>query len=215
VASTPFLGRDTDPTMGVELFQKAGVLIWPIVALSVIGVALTVHRLVFFWFADRHNRAVVDRVVPLVERDRIADAAQVCASGRGPVARVLAGLFDAWSLAEDQKKALVTVAAERQLREVEWGLRFLAIIARVAPLLGLLGTVVGLVEAFIAFSSEGGQPSPTLLADGIWKALLTTVAGLTVAIPAIFAHEWCAARADAQAFSMKEAVARVDGSRSS
>ncbi len=198
----------------MELLSKAGVLLWPIAACSVVGLALTVQRLVFFRIARRRNRAVLARVLPLARADRLEDAATRCQGARGPVAAVLATLFASRHLAEERRNALVTVAAERAMRDVEWGLRPLAVIARIAPLLGLLGTVLGLVEAFIAFSAGGGPPDPALLADGIWQALLTTVAGLTVAIPAILAHEWCESRADDQAFAIKQAVAEVEGVRS-
>ncbi len=196
-----------------ELLLKAGPLLWPIAILSVVGVAVTGHRVTSLWLAEFRNRAVVATIVPLLERGQVQQAAKKCHSAKGPVAMVLKALFEAWLLPESKRKALVTVAAERELREVERGLRTLAVIARVAPLIGLLGTVIGLVEAFIAFSSGRGQPDPALLADGIWKALLTTVAGLIVAIPAIFAHEWCAREADAQLLSMKDAVAVVESLR--
>lgn len=145
--------------------------------------------------------------------DRIPDAAQQCESAKGTLARVLPVLLGAWDLGEDKRKVLVQLAAERELREIEWGLRPLGVIAKVSPLIGLLGTVLGLVEAFIAFSSGGGQPNPAVLAGGIWQALLTTVAGLVVAIPALFVHEWCESRADDQLFVIKEAITEVEASR--
>lgn len=199
--------------VAIDLLGKAGFLIWPIVALSVIGAAVTGQRILFFMKAGRRNRALVSQVLVLVEADRVLDALELCGRNPSPVADVLAALFQAWTLTESKRQALVKAAAERELRAVEWGLRSLAVIARVAPLLGLLGTVLGLVEAFIAFSSGGGQPNPAQLADGIWKALLTTVAGLTVAIPAMFAHEWCESKADQQLLAIKEAVAQTEGLR--
>lgn len=197
--------------MEFDLLEKAGLLLWPILALSVLGAALTAHRIVFFWRARRRDEISLERVLPLIDKGRLEEAQEECRRLHGPVARVLESLLSAWSLPEAQRKALVTVAAERQLRIAEWGVRPLAVIARVCPLIGLLGTVIGLVEAFIAFSSGGGEPNPAMLASGIWKALLTTVAGLIVAIPAIFAHEWCSARVDQQLFALKEAVARAQG----
>ena len=76
-------------------------------------------------------------------------------------------------------------------------------------MLGLLGTVVGLVEAFRAVSTMQGPPDPSVLASGIWQALLTTVAGLLVAIPAIISHEWLQSRIDELAIRMQEAVTEV------
>jgi biopolymer transport protein ExbB len=195
------------------MIEKAGVLLWPLVLLSVAGFGLTIHRIIYFTITTRRNQTVLSRVLPLVLGDRIPEAAAQCEGARGPVASVLHSLFGAWELHEDKRKALLNLQVEHQMREIEWGLRPLAVIARVSPLIGLLGTVLGLVEAFIAFSGSGGQPNPALLADGIWQALLTTVAGLTVAIPAIFVHEWCDSRADEQLFLIKEAVTEVEGAR--
>jgi biopolymer transport protein ExbB len=197
----------------VELLAKAGVLIWPIVLCSVVGLALTAQRFFFFRVATRRNRIILKRVLPLVRDDRIEDAAANCEEAKGPLAGVLLTLLGAWTLPREQKENLLTITAEREMRTVEWGLRPLAVIARISPLLGLLGTVLGLVEAFIAFSSGGGQPNPAMLADGIWQALLTTVAGLAVAIPAILAHEWCESKADEQAFLIKQALIEVEGQR--
>lgn len=81
-------------------------------------------------------------------------------------------------------------AARRELRPLEAGLGFLGMIAMLSPLIGLLGTVVGMIEAFRALSEAGGAVDPGLLSAGIWVALLTTAAGLIVAIPATVAHGW-------------------------
>jgi biopolymer transport protein ExbB len=81
-------------------------------------------------------------------------------------------------------------AARRELRSLEVGLGFLGMIAMLSPLIGLLGTVVGMIEAFRTLSEAGGAVDPSLLSAGIWVALLTTAAGLIVAIPATVAHGW-------------------------
>jgi biopolymer transport protein ExbB len=193
----------------LELLNKAGVLLWPILACSVVGLAVLVHRIAYFRAARKRNKVILKRILPLVEAGNIDDAARNCEDARGPVARVLGTLFASQRFPEAARKELIEIAAEREVREIEWGLRPLGVIARVAPLLGLLGTVLGLVEAFVAFSTGHGQPNPALLADGIWQALLTTVAGLIVAIPAIFAHEWCESQADSQVFKIREALTQV------
>lgn len=81
-------------------------------------------------------------------------------------------------------------AARREMRPLEGGLGMLGLIAMLSPLIGLLGTVVGMIDAFRALSEAGGAVDPSLLSAGIWVALLTTAAGLIVAIPATVAHGW-------------------------
>lgn len=193
----------------MELLAKAGVLLWPIVVCSVLGLALGIERVLFFARSRRQDAEAHDRVRQLLLAGRKDDAALFCQRHPGPVAGLLSRLFTVRELPEEEQKALLSVAAEEQMRRAEWGLRPLAVIGRIAPLLGLLGTVVGLVEAFIAFSAKAGQPDPHLLAGGIWQALLTTVAGLAVAIPAILVHEWCEGQADRTAFSLRAALTEV------
>jgi biopolymer transport protein ExbB len=199
--------------MVVSLLTRAGILIWPIILCSIIGLGLTINRLLFFRAARAQNRAVLRAVMPLMRGGEHAEAEELCRAARGPVAATLAVLLEAWDLPADHRQALVAEAMERQLRVVEQGMRPMAVIARISPLLGLLGTVLGLVQSFIAFSNNQGPPDPAQLAGGIWQALLTTVAGLVVAIPAIMVVEWCEDQADAQLMSMRQTVVEIEAWR--
>lgn len=100
-----------------------------------------------------------------------------------------------WSLDSDDLRALLDQEVRREAFRWSRGLPFLAMTARIAPLLGLLGTVVGMVEIFEVLPGLSSSPLMAL-AGGIWKALFTTVAGLTVAIPAVVAHSWLSAKLD-------------------
>jgi biopolymer transport protein ExbB len=151
----------------------------------------------------------VGDVVELARKGRLMDAADACKQAGGPVASVLATLMRTLDRPRDEREQIVIVAGNREIRQMERGLRGIAVIARIAPLLGLLGTVVGLVEAFLAVSTMQGPPDPSVLASGIWQALLTTVAGLLVAIPAILSHEWLQSRVDEVALQMQEALTEV------
>jgi biopolymer transport protein ExbB len=193
----------------MDLIFKAGPFVWPIVAASVIGLARFLERAyTFVRYRSGHGELVGD-VVELIRTGRSAEAADVCKQTGGPVANVLGSLVRALDLPKDERDQIVIVAGNREIRDMEHGLRSIAVIARIAPLLGLLGTVVGLVEAFRAVSTMQGPPDPSVLASGIWQALLTTVAGLLVAIPAIISHEWLQSRIDEMALRMQEAVTAV------
>ncbi len=100
-------------------------------------------------------------------------------------------------------------AARRELRPLEGGLGMLGLIAMLSPLIGLLGTVVGMIDAFRALSEASGAVDPSLLSAGIWVALLTTAAGLIVAIPATLAHGWFEGRLARFADLAEQAIGEV------
>ncbi|GLT07896.1 MotA/TolQ/ExbB proton channel family protein [Sulfitobacter porphyrae] len=105
-------------------------------------------------------------------------------------ARFVAGAIEARALPELLAREEVMRLAARELAALRSGLRPLELIVTIAPLIGLLGTVLGMIEAFQALETSGGQADPAVLAGGIWEALLTTAAGMAVAIPAAVALSW-------------------------
>jgi biopolymer transport protein ExbB len=193
----------------MDLFLKAGPFVWPIVIASIIGFARFLERAHTFFRYRSADGELVGEVIGLVSTGRTTEAADLCKRTVGPVAKVVGSVVRALGRPGDEREQIVTVAGNREIRDMEHGLRSIAVIARIAPLLGLLGTVVGLVEAFRAVSTMQGPPDPSVLASGIWQALLTTVAGLLVAIPAIISHEWLQSRIDELAIRMQEAVTEV------
>jgi len=193
----------------MEYIQKAGPFIWPIVLCSIVGFALFLERTRALLRVRMAHKELIAAVVPVLSSGNLEGAARLCQQHEGPAAKVVELLLRTLHRPFEEREQIVRVAGELELRRLERGLRGIAVIARIAPLLGLLGTVVGLVEAFLAVSTMQGPPDPSVLASGIWQALLTTVAGLLVAIPAIVSHEWLRSRVDALAFGMQEAVTEV------
>ena len=113
------------------------------------------------------------------------------------------------TLTRDAAREDVLRIARRELQEARFGLRALELISTVAPLLGLLGTVLGMISAFQALQTSGAQADPTILAGGIWEALLTTAAGMAVAIPAGVALVWLESLTDQVQADLEDAVTRV------
>lgn len=103
----------------------------------------------------------------------------------------------------------LTRSATAQLEQLRSWLRALEVIATLSPLLGLLGTVLGMIEAFRQLASSGSQVDPSVLSGGIWQALLTTAAGLSVAIPVVLLHSWLERRVERCAHRMEDAVTRI------
>jgi len=187
--------------MGVsEFFSYGGVPMYLIAACSVAALALVVER------AIRIERARVDLgtllrpVAGFAQAGRWDDALRHCDRIGKPAARVAkAGLQRHLRPREEVREALED-AAERELNLLEKRLPLIEVLGRVSPLLGLLGTVTGMVDAFRKIQTAGGGPvDQSVLAGGIWQALLTTVAGLSVAIPVYVVHSVLAGRVRAHA----------------
>lgn len=193
----------------MEWITRAGPFLWPIIACSVVGLALFLDRAWEMYQYRKGHAELVEKIFALATAGKIEEARAVCEARRGPMAAVLGTFLRTMGLPREERDQILAVSGSRELRRIERGLRGLGVIARISPLLGLLGTVVGLVEAFLAVSTMQGPPDPSVLASGIWQALLTTVAGLMVAIPAILSHEWLQSRLDELAFAMEEAVAEL------
>lgn len=166
-----------------EVFHLGGWVMWPLLACSVMGLALILERSIVFLFLRDHFGFLSRKLKPLLTAGRVAEAEKVVSRTSGPIAKVVAAYLKHTDSPARLRDEVVGRVASEQLARLELRLNWLSMIAHIAPLLGLLGTVAGLVTAFNEISSKGGQVRPDELADGIWAALLTTVFGLTVAIP--------------------------------
>ena len=193
----------------MEWITRAGPFLWPIIACSVVGLALFLDRTYEMIRYRKGRGELIEKIFSLVAEGKLDEARGACEASPGPVASVLGTFLRTLHLPTEEREQILAVSGSRELRRMEQGLRGLSVIARISPLLGLLGTVVGLVSAFLAVSTMQGPPDPSVLASGIWQALLTTVAGLMVAIPAILSHEWLQGQVDELAFSMEEAIAEL------
>ncbi len=171
------------------LLDKGGPLMIPILACSVLGVAIIVERLIFLsWSRERTAEvfAYVEETTRSGQRDL---ALEYCQRSRGALARTLGAAITQFDQDHTRFEETLLLAGQEQIAKLDRRLRALEVMAVITPLLGLLGTVTGMMQAFHKVSAAPGAVSPALLAGGIWEALLTTAAGLTVAIPLlIFLH---------------------------
>lgn len=159
-----------------------------IACLSVIVVALTLWKIWRMILGRAWSRAKAERALVLWQAGAGTHALAVARAAKGPRARTVEAAFAAtMSLAPEDARAETARIAKRQLGAARSGLRLFELIAVIAPLLGLLGTVLGMIAAFQALQSAGGAADPATLAGGIWQALATTAAGMIVAIPASIA----------------------------
>src|SRR3989338_1933704 len=202
----------------VEIISLGGPVMIPIVMCSVFSLAIVFERSYYFLqlHLGKDIEQFFERMRAAVDKHQWKDVQTLCESWPGPVSRVaLAGIAVHESTPQEIDEAMAQ-AAHEELPAVEKHLRWLSTLAQVATLLGLLGTVTGLVRAFqvIQTKSAGGNPvSPGDLAGGVWEALITTVAGLTVAIPTILAYNYLASRVAEVQFQMEKAAALIAGWR--
>lgn len=190
--------------------QDGGPSIWAIAALSVITVALILWKIWRLALIGAWARGKAQKAVSLYE-DGNTDAAQTLISRRrGLRSKVVGAAITAReTLTEDASREETARVAKRELGEAAVGLRALELIATIAPLLGLLGTVLGMIAAFQALQESGSRADPSLLAGGIWEALLTTAAGMAVAIPASAALTWFEAVIDRMRRDIEDAAMRI------
>jgi biopolymer transport protein ExbB len=192
------------------LFEKGGFAMWPLLVCSVVGFAIIAERGVYF-AGLRFNYARFLHALKQHLAGGSLDAAQrYCHTHKHPVARLAAEYLN--YLGDDglREEALKRVGSYA-IEQVETRLRVLAVLTHVAPLLGLLGTVTGLVSAFHQIELLGGQVQPSDLAAGIWEALITTVFGLVIAIPCMAAYHGFEGAADRIARQMQLLVAELNG----
>lgn len=189
-----------------ESLNTGGPALWTIAALSVITLAVItwkVWRLLLsgVW-SSRKAEAGVRNVLAGRESG-------LSLTSRNIHSRFVAGTIAALSLPVAVGQEEVSRLAARELGALRTGLRPLELIVTIAPLIGLLGTVLGMIDAFQALETSGGQADPAVLAGGIWEALLTTAAGMAVAIPAAVALSWLEGIAETVQAQMEDAATRL------
>ncbi len=177
-----------------KLMNEGGPVMWPLLAFSVIALAVVAERLYALWRARINVHEFLPKVrKALVVNRSIRDAVKVCEEYRGPVASILkAGLMKYGRPKEDIEKTIEN-AALFEMGRLERGLAVLATTANVAPLLGFFGTVTGMMAGFDALAAQG-LSNPGAVATGIKEALTTTAGGLAVAIPTQLAYNYFMSR---------------------
>lgn len=168
-----------------EMFFKGGVLMWPILACSIAALAVILYKFM------QYRSVLIQLALPLEE-----------IPGKKPP--VMRPLLEAINRELDEKE--IGIIGTKTIRRLESGLGTLSLISVISPLLGLTGTVLGMIRTFQTIAEIGGKVDSTLLAEGIWVALITTASGLMVAITAHVAFHYLDGCMNEIALSMKEAA---------
>jgi len=197
-----------------DMLIDGGPLMIPIGLASVVALAYTVERLLRLSRRSLGTAALAREVTTAVREGGAGRGLEVCERARKPLARILgAGLARvarAGATADDELERAAEDAGRREVKRLTSELRPLVVVAMIAPLLGLLGTVWGMIEAFGAIASSEGLGKPEVLASGISQALITTAAGLAVAIPTQAVYYFFRSRIDRFARLVEDAQEELE-----
>ena len=174
----------------LEFLYKGGVLVIPILLCSVFALAIFLERLIRFARLRKQGRGLAEKVAASVKNGDDERARDIVKASDSPMGKVLAQALEVKDHSQDTLEAIIVHATEEEVRGLSRYLQALATIGNIAPLLGLLGTVVGMIKAFMVIQDMGGKVNAAVLAGGIWEAMLTTALGLAVALPTILAHSY-------------------------
>ena len=195
----------------IELLLKGGPILRLIAALSVISLAVILWKISqLLRLGALRSGQTTDAAISQWCAGEDVSAVLAARSGmRAEFARDAIRLRESPDWDESSRKEEIARIARARLQEISAGLRALELVVTIAPLLGLLGTVLGMIDAFQALQLEGGNADPATLAGGIWAALLTTAAGMAVAIPVAMCLTWFDTIHDKMRHSFEDIATRI------
>ena len=179
-----------------EFLSKGGVLVIPILLCSVVALAIFLERVIRFSRMRSRGAGLAEKAVDLLHQGNEDAARKLALESNSPMGRVLARAMEVKDQDRETLETVIAHSTDEEVRTLSTYLQALATIGNIAPLLGLLGTVVGMIKAFMIIQQMGGKVNAAVLAGGIWEAMLTTALGLAVALPTMVAHSYLLARVD-------------------
>ncbi|MFG0251236.1 MAG: MotA/TolQ/ExbB proton channel family protein [Phycisphaeraceae bacterium JB051] len=193
----------------VDLMHRGGVVMWPLLAMSVVGVTLCLERM-WFWFSTNRpgRREELGRLARLLRQGEHEKAMQLVAKDRSVYGKMVVKLLD-----EPVTDALVVDVVESQRPRLERFMPTLSTIITAAPMLGILGTVLGIISSFEVIGQAGSAGDPSLVSQGIAEALLTTAAGLIVALLVLIPYNLFRSQVDRTLGRIETLVAAIQGPR--
>jgi len=193
----------------ITLIQQGGIILVIIMALSVAAVAIIVERLLYFRRIRGDETMIIARLRNTLEKRHYDEALSICDSNPSPISNLMKVGIDHKDYSEEIIKASITDAANLEIPKMERFLTSLGTIAHISPLLGLLGTVTGNIQAFGVLGEFGMGGDPAILARGISEALITTAAGIIVAVPAIIFYNYLVSKVNHTIIHLENRVSEL------
>lgn len=182
---------------------------WPILFCSVVAFAIVIERLIRLRAEQINTKSFMEQISKSLKRNKIMESLDLCDRTGGPIANILKAGILKHDRPRHEVREAIEDASIHEVPRLERNLPVLATVAHIAPLLGLLGTVTGMVSAFQVIETKATSLNPVNpgdLAGGIWEALLTTVFGLCVAIPTYVAYNYLVSRVDGFVLDMERSA---------
>ena len=193
-----------EKTIGMgELIMKGGWLMIPLVLLFGAFIFILVERIRVINRAAKIDPNFINKIKDLMHEGKISLALKLCKETDNPVARMIEKGIEHLGRPMSDIRSSIENIANLEVSKLEQNLPFVATIAGGAPMIGFLGTVIGMVEAFMNLSQAGGTVDLSLLSSGMYTAMITTVAGLVVGIPAYFGYNYLVQKIEKQVFQME------------
>ena len=195
-----------------DIIQKGGAIIYPIILCSIIAFAIIMERLYYLSKTKIDTVAFMNNIEGALKYNKVAEAVKICEDTKGPIARIVKAGILKYDRPRQEMREAIEDAGHQEVPMLERHIKILATIAHITPLLGLLGTVIGMVKTFQVIQVKTVTLNPVSagdLAGGIWEALLTTAAGLIVAIPVIAAYHYLSARVQDFVFEMERSATEL------
>jgi len=180
----------------IEFLSKGGILVIPILLCSVFTVAIFLERIITYSRMRIRGAGLAEKIAGFLIQGKKDEAQKAAVESDSPMGRVLARAIEVQDKDREILETVMINATDEEVRNLSTYVQTLATIGNIAPLLGLLGTVLGMIKAFMVIQQMGGKVNAAVLAGGIWEAMLTTALGLAVALPTMVAHSYLLARID-------------------
>ncbi|MDN3203609.1 MotA/TolQ/ExbB proton channel family protein [Algoriphagus sediminis] len=178
----------------LDLLIKGGYMMVPLYLLFILAIFIFVERMITLKKASKPSAHLMDQVKVLVQSGQVEKAKIICASENSPVANMIAKGVDRIGSPLKNIEVSIENVGKIEIYKLEKNLNLLATVSGAAPMIGFLGTVAGMIQAFIAVAQEEGMVSPKLLSTGIYEAMITTAAGLVVGIMAYLGYNYLVSR---------------------
>ncbi|MBU3949044.1 MAG: MotA/TolQ/ExbB proton channel family protein [Proteobacteria bacterium] len=174
----------------LEFFSKGGICMWPILLCSVISLAIFIERLIRIGRMRKRGQRLEYKVIEKLNSRDDQGAVVIAGQSDSPIGRVLAKALEVKDQDRETVETVIVHATDEEVQGLSRYLQALATMGNIVPMLGLLGTVIGMIKAFMVIQEMGGKVNSSVLAGGIWEAMLTTAFGLSVALPIVVAHSY-------------------------
>jgi biopolymer transport protein ExbB len=192
-----------------NLIANGGLMMWVLIAASTVAILVFAERLLHYHRAQINSMEFLNGVRNVLKRDNIVEALSICDATPGPVARLVKVAVLNRERGREGVRESLEEAGLMEVPRLEEKLNVLATLAQIAPLLGLLGTVLGFLQIFNALQLAGTNANMEMLSGGIWKALISTAGGIAVAIPCYAGYNYLVGRVNSIVLDMEKAASEI------